>query len=477
MLVGLKSSNLLAPFSYYTTCWKDVINNAISNKADISGGEAISPTTGHSRQVHNHLEHYLLQSEWDTFMSASISEDKKIMAMGNALERLFLLHPAEPTAAAAVSIALSANGPYAADFMLAKLRNLKQYLSVCSKVSQKTASLPEQYPESVADFAKEHPALHASSFADGPPAPCPIEARRLVYLKANAPRRSSRSGCAASLPEHQKSIRGGSAATVRAGLSLLDRGGQSFPVCKLLNRFQTPFIDFNGGYDRHQHPFEAGQMRQPLALMNQPWDSQSMQATQSQPPQSQPLALLAPPTKIVAPQETCEETPKSGGTMVATGSGTSPIDDRLSDFVKRWQDKAIEAKAKEANGGAPPATDGAKPGAAVLKRPAAASSEGSPAANRRRTSCAKETKTMKKAKTLAADPDLPSLPFKLGHCEPRRYGSVTIYTDKEGTAWRVKPHPGSRRTREFKFEGLSREDAKQRWSHLMDHVRSLKQVV
>ncbi len=125
--------------------------DAIAEKADVTGGDAsLNAALGPCRQVHSHLENYILQSEWDTFSSAVISHDAKLMCIGKAMEGLFLLHPAEPTAAAAVAIALSADEPHSCDFLLSKLHNLKQTLALRVKSAKTTASLPDCFPECVA---------------------------------------------------------------------------------------------------------------------------------------------------------------------------------------------------------------------------------------------------------------------------------------------------------------------------------------
>jgi hypothetical protein len=62
--------------------WQATIIAAISEKADMTGGESPTSNVAQCRQVSNHLEKYLLQSEWDIFMSTTVSHEKKLLAMG-----------------------------------------------------------------------------------------------------------------------------------------------------------------------------------------------------------------------------------------------------------------------------------------------------------------------------------------------------------------------------------------------------------
>ena len=332
-------------------CWQATIIAAISEKADMTGGESPTSSVAQCRQVSNHLEKYLLQSEWDIFMSTTVSHEKKLLAMGQVLERLFLLHPSEPTAAAAASIALCSDGPHPVDFMLAKLRSLKQYLSVCcSKSKPITATLPSIYPECIADFAKEHSAFYASAFAGGAPAPCPIECTRLAFLKANAPCRSSRSGCSGSLPEHQKSVRT-SVVAIQAGLGFhAARSSPNLPGFQWTMQQQQPVgWELHPGHNRPLHPYEMPQMLQqrPLALMDKP------------PPESDVLAAPAaplPPAPVVLghglqphSDDSQQDGATAGAAVAAVGLGSGPQSAKISELVEKWQKKATEAKASASN--------------------------------------------------------------------------------------------------------------------------------
>ena len=457
--------------------------DAIASKADVTGCEGFSSSSSQSfRQVHLHLEQYLLQSEWDAFTSVTLSHDNKVMCMGKAMERLYLLHPSETTAASAVAIALSADGPHPLDFSLQKLRQLKHYLALCLKSSQKATSLPESFPERVADFAKEHPTFYAAAFAHGEPIPCPVDRRKLMYMKANVPCRSSRSGCGYSLPEHHKSVRG-SVACVQAAVGMGSRPSfGDLPGFQWANP-QMQRLDLHPGRPR-QHPYEAAaaQHAVPLALMDMP----SAQQPLALPPQLQPLAL-PPQQQSLAPQ------PPSAAQGAGDGStatvGTAPSDApavSVSDLVSKWQQKAREVKSAAADD-----SDGAR------KRPSAAipckKQQKKKTGGQKKTAKAGKNKQQKektagqkkaakagtggkKKATANTSGEFDTLTFKYGPSLPRYYGSVTVYTDKKKEEWRVKPCPGSRETKKITWKGLDLADAKRKWSFAVDYVKSIKQV-
>ena len=61
-----------------------------------------------------------------------------------------------------------------------------------------------------------------------------------------------------------------------------------------------------------------------------------------------------------------------------------------------------------------------------------------------------------------------------GNSRLRYYGSVTIYCDKIGKQWRVKPGPGERVEKTFIW-GPDEASRRKSWKNLVSHVKGLKQ--
>jgi hypothetical protein len=441
------------------------IREAIQAKADIQGDETPASSAQKIRQEHHYLEHYQSASDWKCYESDS-QHTVKIVHMSRRMHSLFLYYPTEPTISGAVAIALFVDGPHEPIYVLAKVRQLKEFLQSGLKTPGLVVpgDIPKTYPAKVEKFKETSPVMFAAAFATEMPAACPVPSVVLQVLKSSAPCRKTKQGC-----------------NEPAGPPLKQNGRSQAIVNSMFQRqhseVQLPGFrwchgsNFLPAAESQQGAITAGHLQAApsyLALGD-------MAAPLVQP--HQPLPVEANSQALTSAKDT-EAIAAVGGTPPATA--TEHGDAKVSDLVAKFQQKAAASKAAaaKARDGADDADDslGASGGTEqpAMKRPAAARKSEPAAKKSKLEAAAKKVYTVMKSKPKVESHTKSELLYKAGASPPRYYGSATVYTDKKGKGWRVKPCPGVRVEKKFAWKTESAENRDQ-WAKLVAHVKSLPQ--
>ena len=452
------------------------ILSAIQNKVDLCSADAQQT---HGRQIHPSLEHYQSVTDWAWYGQKDMDHDRKLSIMAKRMVSLFLVNPSEPTIASAVAIALHHDGPLNPAYLLTKVRRMKAFLQAMTK-DMTRCDAPANYPSDVEKFKEEHSTIYTLAFQNDPVMQCPIDAVTMQFLKQTTPCRKTKAGCSDMIAQHCKPNN-------RSSVGIIQ------------NTFgrQPSHVELPGFRLCIQQPVFAG--HSPLALPPPPVEQYGIREVPNQlalraddgPPgpkptqtlESQSPAHASVPEKALASQSPADS-PASQGLVAdkpKPAESTVAMTTKVSDMVAQWQAKAKEAKltAEGSRGAGDDAgedvnkeTAGAA-AKAIRKRPSAATPK---PPTKKHCMGVKLKPEAKKSETKAFD-DLKFMKKSgdsKGNSRPRYYGSVTIYCDKIGKQWRVKPGPGERVEKKFIW-GPDEASRRKSWKNLVSHVKGLKQ--
>ena len=436
------------------------IREAIQMKADIQG-DAAPASSEKIKQTHGHLEHYQTASDWVCYASAATHE-LKMLHMARRMHSLFLYNPTEPTISGAVAVALYIDGPHDPSYLLAKVRQMKEFLCTMLKDIQRTpVDLPKTFPAEVQNFKETHSVIFAAAFAEDLPAACPIARVMMQILKSGVPCRKTRLGCNESSPQTLKQ-NGRSQSIVNSVFQRQQSDVQlpGFRWCQGGNSFNAP-------------PYHPGAIAPGQAVA-------SYLALADLPP-----SLVQPPqTLAVEPSSPAVTPPKDPNPLAIAAVEDSPPASaiekgvaKVSELVAKFQERAAASKAAAIQALGEADEDLGESGdttTAAMKRPAA-SKKPEPAAKKAKPAAAVKKSDPTTLSSKQSQDELPKLLYKSGAHLPRYYGSVTVYTDSKKSMWRVKPCPGSRGERKFQWKSDGAENRDQ-WAKLVAHVHSLPQV-
>ena len=356
---------------------------------------------------------------------------------------------------------------------------MKAFLQAMTK-DMTRCDAPASYPSDVEKFKEEHSTIYTLAFQNDPVMQCPIDAVTMQFLKQTTPCRKTRSGCSDMIAQHCKP-------NSRSSVGIIQ------------NTFgrQPSHVELPGFRWCIQQLVFAG--HSPLALPPPPVEQYGIREVPNQlalraddgPPgpkptqtlESQSPAHASVPEKALASQSPADS-PASQGLVAdkpKPAESTVAMTTKVSDMVAQWQAKAKEAKltAEGSRGAGDDAGEDVNKetaGAAakgIRKRPSAATPK---PPTKKHCMGVKLKPEAKKSETKAFD-DLKFMKKSgdsKGNSRLRYYGSVTIYCDKIGKQWRVKPGPGERVEKKFIW-GPDEASRRKSWKNLVSHVKGLKQ--
>jgi hypothetical protein len=439
------------------------IRQAIQAKADIQGDATPASSAQKIRQEHQHLEHYQSASDWKVYASDA-QHCVKIAHMTKRMHSLFLYYPTEPTISGAVAIALHADGPHEPIYVLAKVRQLKEFLQSGLKAHGAvfTADLPKVYPAHVDTFKDTDPVMFGAAFATELPATSPVPVLMMQILKSGAPCRKTKLGC-----------------NELAG-PVVKQNGRSQAIVNSMLQHQHSEVQLPGfRWCNGSNSFPPAQINQGAITAGHLQSAPSYLALGDM-----PASVVQPHQPVPAEANSQALTPAKDTSAIAAVGGTPPATAiehgvaKVSDLVAKFQQRAAESKAAaakardDADDDVGSICDTERP---AMKRPAAASKP-EPAAKKSKPEAAtKKSDTILKSKPKGEPHNKSELLYKAGASGPRYYNSATVYTDTKNNMWRVKPCPGVRVEKKFAWKSES-SDNRDQWAKLVAHVKSLPQM-
>jgi hypothetical protein len=169
--------------------------------------DARSTTVRQSLQHCEHVFNYLSANDWAVIMDGTIAAKMNVLAKRCA--SIGLYHPTEKTFSALVGMLmvgdLSAQS-CAAD-ALALVREFKvMYKSMLGRLVC-SGTLPQTFPNDVADFKKEFPTWYEAAYSTDEPITSPVAKSVMQQMIATVPCRNTRAGCSAVQPRSTTSAK------------------------------------------------------------------------------------------------------------------------------------------------------------------------------------------------------------------------------------------------------------------------------
>ena len=446
----------------------DCVNSKMRMDIVTSIGDNPEAPDGKQKQHNNYLHNYYTQEEWDYFRSegaqAEVCLDKVAPKIVDLRHRRAVEGELWKSAVAII--------PWACPVQLhmhplEMVRRLKTKVRLMFKMLTCAVDGPDTYPEQPINLRDTHPGIYDRCFAQAQPVPVPTNLRidELRMLQALQPSRASHGSCNTSaIPVRGNTVQNASCSD-GGGL----RGLQIF-ADKVRPRQRIPaaaarMTDMEAiCQDR---PFTL-QLRDMIRDAMSPSPSQSPgQSKTSSPvagPEQQPKAALAI-EDAGATKPADVGAPTSATKPADVGADAAASIDHMKTLMKESKDEKAAAKAKpkaagkakgKAKGKASPTVKATATGKAKLAKPMVV-----------KTICKTPAGCVLMKRPAAAPPMLVCPGYKKQKA-PIKIGPCTIYWG--GNGWRVKPFPGSRRTKMFACTTAA--DVNLEWSAVNKHVRS-----
>jgi hypothetical protein len=159
--------------------------------------DARSTTVRQSLQHCEHVFNYLSANDWAVIMDGNIAAKMNVLTQRCA--SIGLYHPTEKTFSALVGMLMvgDLSAQTCAADALALVREFKvMYKSILGRLVC-SGTLPQTFPNDVADFEKEYPTWYEAAYSTHEPIAPPVAKSVMFQMIATVPCRNARAGCSA----------------------------------------------------------------------------------------------------------------------------------------------------------------------------------------------------------------------------------------------------------------------------------------